>query len=268
MKESKEYRVKPGSKVHLSEWDPEDTRGVDKDEAKAEQAKLDDRLNELQEMLYATGDHALLIVLQGMDTSGKDGVIKNVVGAMNPQGCDVISFKVPTAEELAHDFLWRVHKAVPRRGKVGIFNRSHYEDVLVQRVDDLVPERVWQKRYDAINDFERLLSENGMVIAKFFLHISPEKQKEKLLDRLQDPKEQWKFRVGDLKARAQWDEYERAYEDAISRCSTDYAPWYIVPANKRWYRNLVVSRIVEDLLEGLKMEWPPLEAEAEGIVIE
>jgi PPK2 family polyphosphate:nucleotide phosphotransferase len=268
MKESKEFRVKPGTHVRLSEWDPDDTRDLKKDEARDEQAKLSSRLNELQELLYATEKRSLLLVLQGMDTSGKDGVIKHVVGALNPQGCEVTGFKVPTAEELAHDFLWRVHKVVPRRGKVGIFNRSHYEDVLVVRVDNLVPESVWRERYDAINAFEKLLTDSGVVMAKFFFHISPEEQKERLVDRLQDPQEQWKFRVGDLKARAKWDEYERAYEDALSRCSTDYAPWYVVPANKKWYRNLVVSRILVDLLDGLKMEWPPLEPEAEGITIE
>ena len=268
MKESKEFRVKPGARVRLSEVDPDDTRDLIKDEARAEQAKLDERLNELQELLFATEKRALLLVLQGMDCSGKDGVIKHVVGAFNPQGCQVTSFKVPTAEELAHDFLWRVHKAVPHRGMVGIFNRSHYEDVLVVRVENLVPEPVWRKRYDAINAFEQLLADSGVLVCKFFLHISPQEQKERLLDRLQDPQEHWKFRVGDLQTRAKWDEYERAFEDALSCCSTDDAPWYIVPANKKWYRNLVVSRILVEILEGLKMEWPPLEPEAKGITIE
>jgi len=267
MKESKGFWVKPGTRARLSEHDPEDTHDVKKEEAREEQAKLDGRLNELQELLYATEERALLVVLQGMDCSGKDGVIKHVVGAFNPQGCEVTSFKVPTAEELAHDFLWRVHKAVPRRGKVGIFNRSHYEDVLVGRVENLVPESVWEKRYDAINAFEQLLADNGVLIAKFFLHISPDEQKERLLDRYQDSHEHWKFRVGDLKTRAKWDEYERAYEEALSRCSTDVAPWYVVPGNKKWYRNLIVSRILVELLEGLNMEWPPLEPEAEGITI-
>jgi len=263
----KKYRVQPGSKVSLSEHDPADTGGLKKKEAREMVRALKKELNALQQLLYATGKYALLVVLQGMDTSGKDGVIKHVMDAFNPQGCQVTSFKVPTPEELAHDFLWRVHKAVPRKGIVGIFNRSHYEDVLVVRVEQLVPRHVWYERYELINQFEKLLSENGVVIVKFFLHLSKDEQRKRLQDRLEDPTEHWKFHLSDLKAREKWDEYMAAYEDALSKCSTDYAPWYIVPADKKWYRNLVVSKVLKETLESLKLEWPPLEPGAEGLEI-
>ena len=261
------YRVKPGAKLGLSKLKTTETSDLTKKAAREELAAIKPRLNELQELLYATEKHALLIVLQGMDTSGKDGVIKHVIQAFNPQGCQITGFKVPSREEIAHDFLWRVHKATPGRGTVGIFNRSHYEDVLVVRVENLVPEAVWRKRYEAINEFEETLAESGVVIAKFFLHISPEEQKERLQDRLANPHDQWKFKMGDLKARAKWGEYEAAYEEALSRCSQPHAPWYVIPADKKWYRNLVVSRILLETLESLEMEWPPLEPEAEGAII-
>jgi PPK2 family polyphosphate:nucleotide phosphotransferase len=261
------YWVKPGNKISLADYDPADTHGLKKQEAQEELAALQAKLNELQTLLYATEKYSLLIVLQGMDTGGKDGVIKHVIGAFNPQGCQVTNFKVPTSEELAHDFLWRIHKATPRKGMVGIFNRSHYEDVLVVRVEELVPESVWKKRYAAINAWEQLLADSGTVIVKFFLHISKEEQRRRLEDRLHDPTEQWKFRVGDLKAREKWDAYMAAYEDALNKCSTEYAPWYIIPADKKWFRNLLVSRILVETLSALKLEWPPLEPEAEGITI-
>lgn len=264
----KRFRVKPGERVSLADHDPADTDGLTKAQAKEEIATLQSRLNELQELLYATETYGLLVVLQGMDTSGKDGVIKHVVGAFNPQGCQVTSFKVPTAEELAHDFLWRIHKAVPRRGQVGIFNRSHYEDVLVVRVENLVPEAVWRKRYKAINEFEKALTDCGIVVVKFFLHISKDEQRKRLEERLADPREHWKFRVGDLRARAKWDEYMTAYEDALSYCSTEHAPWYIIPADRKWYRNWAISHILVETLEALDMKWPPLEPEAEGIRID
>ncbi|MBM3189493.1 MAG: polyphosphate kinase 2 family protein, partial [Chloroflexi bacterium] len=197
-----ELRVKPGSKVVLSDHDPSDVGGMSKADGRTALLPLKERLNELQELLYATGKYALLVILQGMDTSGKDGVCKNVMDAFNPQGCQVTGFKVPTREELAHDFLWRIHKATPAKGMAGIFNRSHYEDVLVVRVENLVPEAVWSKRYDAINDFEQLLADSGVVVVKFFLHISKEEQRERLADRLEDPTEHWKFRVADLAARS------------------------------------------------------------------
>jgi len=259
------FRVEPGKKVDLGEWDAHQTDGLKKKEGKKLAAELVDTLNQQQEMLYARDEDAILLVLQGMDTSGKDGVIKHVVGALNPQGCQVTGFKVPTREELAHDFLWRVHRATPRRGMVGIFNRSHYEDVVVVRVDELAPESVWRRRYGLINDFERLLSLNHVHIIKLFLHISPEEQRERLQDRLVNREDQWKFKVGDLEARRDWDAYMAAYEEALGRCSTEHAPWYVIPADKKWYRNLVVSHILLRTFQDLEMEWPPLEAEAQAI---
>jgi PPK2 family polyphosphate:nucleotide phosphotransferase len=265
---AEQYRIKPGSKVHLAEWDPASTDGWTKKDALAEVTKLGARLAELQELLYATEKHALLVVLQGMDTSGKDGAIKHVMGAFNPQGCQVASFKVPTREELAHDFLWRIHKVIPQRGMVGIFNRSHYEDVLVVRVDALAPEPVWRSRYGAINAFEELLAASGVVVVKYYLHLSKEEQRQRLNDRLTNPHDQWKFRVGDLTARAKWDDYVCAYEDALEQCSTSHAPWHLIPADKKWYRNLLISQILVAKLEALEMEWPPLEAAAQGITVE
>jgi PPK2 family polyphosphate:nucleotide phosphotransferase len=264
----KRFAVDPGDRVTLETHDPAETNGVKKAEGGEMLAALQGRLNELQELLYATEKYGLLVVLQGMDTSGKDGVISHAMGAFNPQGCEVTAFKVPTSEELAHDFLWRIHKAVPHRGQVGIFNRSHYEDVLVVRVENLVPEAVWRQRYEAINQFERVLTENGVLVAKFFLHISKEAQRRRLEDRLRSPSEHWKFRLGDLNSRAKWDDYMAAYEDALSECSTSYAPWYIIPADRKWYRNLVISQILEETLGELDMQWPPLEPGAEGVQIE
>jgi len=261
------YRVKPGERIHLKDIDPADTQGWEKAAGKQALVDIQGRLNKLQTLLYATEKHALLIVLQGMDTAGKDGVIKHVVGALNPQGCEVNSFKVPSKIELAHDFLWRVHRATPPRGKVGIFNRSYYEDVLVVRVEDLVPKSVWRKRYDAIREFEELLAENGVVVLKFFLHISKKRQHERLVDRINSSDELWKFRASDLETRAKWDEYMAAYEDALYECSTEDAPWYVIPSDRKWYRNLLVSQIVAETLEALEMEWPPLEEEAVGIEI-
>ena len=262
------YLVEPGRKVSLAEYDPDDTEGMRKAAVEEELATLAGKLNKLQELLYATGKYALLVVLQGVDTSGKDGVIEHVIGVLNPQGCQVTAFKVPTAEELAHDFLWRIHKAVPQRGMVGIFNRSHYEDVLVVRVENLAPEAVWRERYEAINAFEESLVESGVVICKFFLYISKEEQRERLQDRLDKDHEHWKFRLSDMQARAKWDDYLRAYEDALANCSTPHAPWYVVPADKKWYRNLVISRVLADKLEALGLKWPALEPEAVGVRVE
>ena len=256
-----------GGPVRLQDYDTRETFGLGKKEGKKRLRELKDELNDLQQLLYATGKHALLVVLQGMDTSGKDGVIKHVMSAFNPQGVRVSSFKVPTPEELDHDFIWRIHRVAPRRGLVGIFNRSHYEDVLVVRVEGLVPEAVWRKRYEQINEFEELLAETGTIIVKFFLHISKEEQKERLQDRLDDPSEHWKFRAGDLEARRKWEEYTVAYQDALNECSTPHAPWYIVPADYKWYRNLLVSAVIAEKLRALHLEWPPLEPEAEGLEI-
>lgn len=252
------FRIKPGSRVDWKDHDPGATPGCRSKEAAAKPlARNLQRLFELQEKLYAQGEHALLIVLQGMDTSGKDGAIEHVMGAFNPQGVQITSFKVPTPDELAHDFLWRVHRAVPGRGTVGIFNRSHYEDVLVVRVAKLAPKAVWSKRFAHINGFEKLLADSGVSIVKIFLHISPEEQAERLSERRDTPEKQWKFSPGDLKVRTQWSAYMEAYEDALERCSTAWAPWHIVPANKKWYRNLVISEILVDTLSQLDLAYPP-----------
>jgi PPK2 family polyphosphate:nucleotide phosphotransferase len=229
---------------------------------------LNQELQSLQELLYAEQKHKVLIVLQAMDTGGKDGAIRRVFDGVNPQGVKVASFKVPTAEELAHDFLWRVHKVTPGLGEMVIFNRSHYEDVLVVRVHGYAPEEVWKKRYDQINDFEHLLSESGTTILKFFLHIDKDEQKERLQARLDDPTKTWKFRLGDLEERKLWGDYMQAFEDALNKTSTEYAPWYVVPANRKWYRDLVISTVLVDTLKGFKMEYPKPEENLDGVVIE
>ena len=225
------------------------------------------KLVDLQERLYAEHKRSLLVVLQAMDTGGKDGTITHIFDGVNPQGCRVWPFKVPTPEELAHDFLWRYHNKTPERGMINIFNRSHYEDVLVVRVHNLVPESVWKERYSVICDFERMLSLNDTVILKFYLHISKDEQKQRLQARLDTPDKQWKFQSGDLAERALWDQYMAAYQDAINKCSTDYAPWYVVPANKKWYRNLVIARAITDTLEAMNPQYPPPEKELDKIVI-
>jgi PPK2 family polyphosphate:nucleotide phosphotransferase len=265
-----QYKVKPNSKVDLSKWNPNDTGEFKggKEAGLAEVGKLTTRLGELQELLYAEGKHKVLVVLQAMDTGGKDGTIRRVFSGVNPQGVHVVSFKVPTPEELAHDFLWRIHKVVPGKGEMTIFNRSHYEDVLVVRVHNLVPPEVWQQRYDQINEFERLLAETGTTILKFYLHIDLDEQKERLQARLDDPTKHWKFRLGDLRERKRWPDYMAAYEEALSKTSTPYAPWYIVPANRKWYRDLVISSILVETLESLDMKFPPPEEDLNGVVIE
>ena len=266
----KRYRVEPGSQVDLSRFDPADTSafpGGKKDTAEVF-AKLNDRLEELQEMLWAENRHKVLVVLQGMHTSGKDGTIRHVFDGVNPLGVRVASFKAPTPEELAHDFLWRVHPKVPARGEMVIFNRSHYEDVVAVRVKELAPPKVWKPRYDQINDFERLLAESGTTILKFFLHIDKDEQKERLQARLDDPTKRWKFRRGDLEDRKLWEKFTEAYEEALSRTSKDGAPWYVVPANKKWYRNLVVATVLVETLEKLDMRYPAPEEDLDGIGIE
>lgn len=266
----KRYLVKPGKKVKLSEWDPNDTSEFkgNKETGRAEVAKLNRRMESLQELLFAGNRHMVLVVLQGMDTGGKDGAIRNVFEGVNPQGTRVAAFKAPTPEELDHDFLWRVHKQVPGKGELVIFNRSHYEDVLVVRVHNLVPPEVWKKRYDQINAFEEILAENGTTILKFYLHIDPDEQKERLQARLDDPDKRWKFRLGDLEERKLWSEYMQAYEDVLNKTSTAAAPWYIVPANRKWYRDLVISSILVETLEGLQMKYPEPEENLDGIVVE
>jgi PPK2 family polyphosphate:nucleotide phosphotransferase len=264
------YRVKPGDIIQLSDWDPNDRSAFDGSKEDGEELleALNGDLEELQELLFAESKHKVLIVLQGMDTSGKDGVIRHVFEGVNPQGVRVASFKVPSAEELAHDYLWRVHKQAPGKGEMVIFNRSHYEDVLVVRVHALAPEEAWKKRYQHINNFERILAEEGTTILKFFLHIDLGEQKGRLQARLDDPSKQWKFNPGDLEERKLWPQYTQAYEDVLNKTSTEWAPWYIVPSNRKWYRNLVIARILVETLKGLQMSYPQPKADLSGIVIE
>ncbi|MEM7177899.1 MAG: polyphosphate kinase 2 family protein [Pseudomonadota bacterium] len=257
MKLSKELLVKPGARVRLDRIDPGFKGAHESHEAAREQLQLNlDRITELQELLYAEQKHALLIVLQGIDAAGKDGTCWHVLRAMNPQGTRVTGFKQPTPAEAAHDFLWRVHPHTPGLGEVAVFNRSHYEDVLVTRVHDLVPKSVWSKRYDMINEFERHLTANATTILKFFLWISPEEQLERFRSRLEDPTKQWKISTSDYAERALWDHYVKAYEAMLSKCSTKHAPWYVIPSNHKWFRNLAVSEILIDALAGLRMKRP------------
>jgi PPK2 family polyphosphate:nucleotide phosphotransferase len=228
----------------------------DDDVLKEKTRDLLEQLADLQARLFADGRHSLLIVLQGRDASGKDGVVRKVFGACNPAGCQVTSFRTPTPVELSHDFLWRVHQAVPAKGMIGIFNRSHYEDVLVVRVHDLVPKQIWSRRYDQINEFERMLDANSVRILKFFLHISHEEQREQLLERLTDPRKNWKFRAGDLDDRALWDEYTKAYRDALRKCSTPWAPWFVIPADDKDVRDYLIARTVVEALESINPEFP------------
>lgn len=264
------YRVKPNEKIKLEKLDPADRSAYEGDKEKAQEdlAKLNDKLEELQELLYAEHKHRVLIVLQAMDTGGKDGVIRRVFDGVNPQGVRVASFKVPTAEELDHDYLWRVHKMTPGRGEIVIFNRSHYEDVLVVRVHGLVPEKTWKKRYDHINEFERLMANEGTTILKFFLHIDKDEQKERLQARLDEPDKHWKFSLGDLEERKLWNQYMAAYEDVLNKTSTPWAPWYVIPANRKWYRDLVISTILVNTLKKLDMHYPEPKDDLTNVVIE
>jgi PPK2 family polyphosphate:nucleotide phosphotransferase len=255
---SKELIVKPRQKVNLRQYDSGNTLGWDKGgAAKASLAKTLEKLDKLQYLLYADHKHALLVVFQGLDAAGKDGAIRGVMSGVNPQGCRVSSFKPPSPEEAAHDFLWRVHKAVPPYGDIGIFNRSHYEDVLVVRVHNLVPRDVWTKRYQQINEFEAILDANNVRIVKFFLHISKEEQKKRFMERIDDPDKRWKISQADFNERRFWDEYTEAYEDALARCSTKRAPWFVIPADKKWFRNLAVSHIIVETLEDMRLKFPP-----------
>lgn len=261
-----EFRVKPGVKLDLGNLDASSTGGEDgKDAALEELEDLGKRLAELQELMYAECERSLLIVLQAMDAGGKDGTVNHVISSMNPQGVTVYPFKVPSAEELAHDYLWRIHRVVPRKGHVAVFNRSHYEDVLVVRVHGLVPQAVWSKRYEEINAFEKHLSDNGTHVVKFFLHIDENKQLERFKDRLDDPTKHWKIAESDYTEREFWDDYQEAYEDAISRCSTEYAPWYVIPSNRKWFRNLAISRTLVRALESLDMRFPAPSVDMEEI---
>jgi len=249
------YRVAPGSKVDLAAIDPRSNGNLERAVAEAEFDALTTEIDDLQELLYGAGTHSLLVIMQGMDTSGKDGTVRKVFSKVSPLGSYVYSFKVPTEEELAHDFLWRVHRAIPRRGLIGIFNRSHYEDVLVVRVHGLVPEPVWRARYRMINDFEHLLASSNTIILKFFLHISKEEQEERLLAREQDVEKAWKLSAGDWREREHWDDYMAAYTEALERCSTAEAPWHIVPADRKWFRNYAVARTVVETLRPYAKDW-------------
>ncbi len=254
------YRVPlSGWSTQLADIDPRDRAGMPLPRPEVEEATAADiaEIDRLQDILYAQAEHALLIVLQGSDTSGKDGVIRRVFGAVNPLGIAAVSFKEPTPLELAHDFLWRIHKAVPAAGMIGVFNRSHYEDVLMARVHGLAPPERIEARYGQINGFERHLAENGVTIVKFYLHISKEEQKERLRARLDDPAKRWKFKSSDLAERKYWDDYIAAYQTALERCSTEWAPWFVVPADRKWYRNAVVARLVRSTLEALDLSYPP-----------
>ncbi|GLV58886.1 hypothetical protein KDH_57140 [Dictyobacter sp. S3.2.2.5] len=250
------WKVPEGEHVKLKKYDPGYVHPSFKhDEADEALAQLGREIDELQELLSAAQHHSLLMVLQGMDTSGKDGTIRHVFSNMNPQGCSVTSFKVPTPEEAAHDFLWRINNVTPPKGVIGVFNRSQYEDVLVVRVHNLVPEDVWQRRYKEINHFEKRLADNGTIILKFFLHISQDEQAERLQARVDEKDKAWKISSSDFVERQYWDDYQQAYEDALSQCSTNEAPWYIVPANHKWYRNLAIAQTLVDTMRKYKDEW-------------
>jgi PPK2 family polyphosphate:nucleotide phosphotransferase len=265
---SKELLVAPGSKVKLSGIDAGDTHGVAKAAAETAFEKIRDRLSVLQYMLYADGQRALLVVLQGIDAAGKDGTIRNVMSGLNPQGVRVTSFKAPDGAEKRHDYLWRVHNAVPESGQIGIFNRSHYEDVLIVRVHNLVPKSVWSQRYAQINEFERMLSQNRVRIVKFLLYIDKDEQAKRFRERIADPAKNWKFSEDDLKEREYWDQYLEAYEKMLRECSTDYAPWYLIPANRKWFRNLAVAQILRDELEAMDLKSPKPVADLSGITFE
>lgn len=255
------YRVRFGQKIKLAEWDANKKDGFSgtKEEARTELADLTQKLAELQDILFAQHEHKILIILQAMDTGGKDGVIRSVFGKVDPQGVRVANFKVPTPIELDHDYLWRVHQQVPGKGELVIFNRSHYEDVLVVRVHQLAPEKAWKRRFQQINAFEKMLVEEGTTLIKFYLHIDPEEQRQRLLERIDIPEKQWKFNSGDLKERGRWKDYMDAYEDVLSKTSTREAPWYIIPANRNWYRNWLIASILVSTLKSLKMKFPPAE---------
>jgi PPK2 family polyphosphate:nucleotide phosphotransferase len=262
--------VKPGTKVRLKDFNPDEDGGYQKTDPEVRR-KLEHDLKsmyELQERLYAEGRQALLIVLQAMDAGGKDGTIKHVMSGLNPSSCHVVGFKVPTPEELAHDFLWRIHKQTPGKGRNVVFNRSHYEDVLVVRVKRLVPPHVWKARYETINEFEESLVESGTRILKFFLHISKKEQKERLQARIDNPMKHWKLNEGDFRERRRWSSYMNAYEDALTKCSTKHAPWHIIPANKKWYRNLVVADIIERTLRDMRPKWPKPSCDVSKLVLE
>ncbi len=260
--------VAPDTKIELTDFDARYIEGDWTKKSARQQIKLNTATSrDLAYRLYGENRRAVLLVLQGMDTAGKDGTIRTVMTGINPQSCQIVPFKQPSHQELDHDFLWRIHQAVPRRGNIGIFNRSHYEDVLVVRVHKLVSELELSTRYDRINDFERLLVEGGVTLVKCFLHVSKEEQKERLQARLDNPDKRWKFSKGDIAERALWDDYQQAYQDALTKCNTEHAPWHIIPSDRKWYRNLTVSRILLETLEKLDPQFPPCEAGLDEIVV-
>ena len=263
-----DYRISPEERIMLPAIDANESEGYKKKkDVKDELEEQRKRIQDLQEKLYAENKHGLLIVLQALDAGGKDGAIKHVFRGVNPQGCRVSSFKAPNPEESNHDFLWRYHNSAPAVGRIGIFNRSHYEDVLVVRVKDIVPEEVWRPRYELINNFEWNLTQNNISVIKFFLHISKDEQKRRLERRLRRPDKRWKFSTSDLKERGYWEDYQQAFEEAISETSTDYAPWYVIPANKKWYRNLVIARAIADTLEAVDPQFPEAEKGLDRVTI-
>jgi len=264
----KDLLVPENKKISLKDYDPDETFGFKSaDDAREDFKELNMKMIDLQELLYAEKKRSLLIILQAMDAGGKDGTIKHVMRGLNPQSCVVHSFKAPSDEERSHDFLWRIHKHVPPKGCVGIFNRSHYEDVLVTRVHQMISDKIAKQRFNQINEFEELLAENGVTILKFYLHISKSEQKDRLQERLDDKSKHWKFSVNDVKEREQWNDYMDAFEDIFSNCSTKLAPWFIIPSNKKWFRNLAVARIIVQTMEKLDMKYPdPPEGLSEVVI--
>lgn len=262
------YRVTAGGAFKLAAHPAVEEGGINKLEAAKALAEDQKWLTEAQNVLYAEGKHSLLIVLQAMDTGGKDGTIRTVFGPLNPQGVRVHSFKGPNPKELAHDFLWRIHSCTPKKGMIHIFNRSHYEDVLIARVHELAPAKIIERRYDHINNFEALLADSGTHIIKFFLNITKDEQKKRLQERLDDPQKHWKFSSADLKERDYWDDYQKAYQKALQRCSTEQAPWYVIPSNRKWLRNMIVTRIIRWHLESLNCQYPASEPGLDKIVLQ
>jgi PPK2 family polyphosphate:nucleotide phosphotransferase len=261
-------RVESGANIDLAKFDHSETFGREKDRAEAELPTVLDRLTDLQARLWAEAKHRVLVVMQGIDAAGKDGTIKVIAGAFNPQGCPVTSFKAPTGGELTHDYLWRIHPHVPGNGEIAIFNRSHYEEVLIVRVHEIVPEERWRKRYGHIRDFERMLTDEGVKIVKFFLAIDREEQRQRFQERVDDPVKRWKFSVSDVAERKRWDDYAAAFGEMLGETSTDDAPWYLVPANRNWLRNLAVGEILADTLDDLDPQYPPAAPGVEGTKVE
>jgi PPK2 family polyphosphate:nucleotide phosphotransferase len=249
------WKLDAGKRVSLDDYDPRHKGGVDRHLAEQRLLELQTELGELQELCFAAQQQAVMVVLQGMDTSGKDGTIKKVMDSVDPQGCRVTAFKSPSPVELAHDFLWRVHNAAPEKGMLGIFNRSHYEDVLIVRIHNLVPEDIWRHRFDQINQFEQLHARSNTIVLKFFLHISKEEQAKRLLEREENEDKRWKLNPGDYTERGRWDEYMAAYEDVLCRCATPYAPWWIVPADRKWFRNLAFAYTLVEALRPYREQW-------------